>query len=105
MPGADQLFYCKNYLRRKYGGAPNTDPPGAPDLASLRTLADTCFNSATQDVVITSTNVAGEQVTGQAKFDKTILGLAIEELLLELGGYAGPCVPPEDSGVALQFFR
>lgn len=75
---ASQREAVIQYLRRKYGDG------SAPNIALLKTMADTAFASATQTVeIITTAGPLG--TTGAAlKFDKTVLLLAIEELLREM---------------------
>lgn len=79
MADRDKLNYCVNYLRREY---PSTR------LDDLKALARDVFASATEEVALTTTSFEGGAAGGQIKFDKTLLGLAIEKLLAEYGGAA-----------------
>lgn len=69
-----RLVYVKSFLRRQY----------ATNVAGLRALAQEVFDAATEEVVITSQGFQGGSASGQVQFDKTLLGLAIEELIAEL---------------------
>lgn len=69
-----KLVYVKQYLRRKY----TADVPG------LKALATEVFEIATDEVVITSQGFEGGSASGTLRFDKALLGLAIEELIAEL---------------------
>lgn len=71
--------YCLSYLRRKYTG----------DLAALKTFADEVFACATKEVALTSTAFEGGSSSGTIKFDKVILGQAVEALIAEQSGVAG----------------
>lgn len=76
----EQIEYCKRYLRRKFAG----------DAAGLQALADEVFSSATQTVTITAVQFHGSVGSGQIQFDRTVLGVAIEAVLEELGVGAEP---------------
>jgi hypothetical protein len=52
-------------------------------VAELRTYADTVFTAATQTVTLVSTSFEGGGGGGQITFEKSILGMAIEQLLAE----------------------
>lgn len=69
-----KLVYVKQYLRRKY----------ASDVPGLKAQAAALFDIATEEVVITSQGFEGGSASGTVRFDKTIIGLAIEELIAEL---------------------
>lgn len=80
------LAYCLAYLRRKYLVA---------DLAALKTLADEVFATATDEVTINSVSYEGGSAGGQIKFDKIILGQALEQRIAELDPeYVAPVLTP-----------
>lgn len=83
MSDADKVEYCYSYLYRKY----------RDDLPGLKALADEVFASATDEVAITSTSYEGGSASGTIKFDKAILGLAIERVLAELDPDGTPAKP------------
>lgn len=76
-----QIDYVKSYLRRKY----------VNDVAALRTYADQVFQTATDEVVLTTTSFEGGSAGGQVKFNKMMVLGAIEELLAEIDpAYVAP---------------
>lgn len=80
------LSYCLSYLRRKYTVA---------NLADLKVLADEVFASATDEVTINTVSYEGGSAGGQIKFDKVILGQAIEQLIAEIDpDYVAPPFVP-----------
>ena len=53
-------------------------------LADLKTLAADTFASASDEVAINSVTYEGGSAGGQIKFEKALLGIALEELIAEL---------------------
>jgi hypothetical protein len=76
-----QIDYVKDYCRRLYQN----------DLAGLKTLAQQIFESATDEVVLTTTSFEGGTSGGQVKFNKMLAGIAVEELISEIDpNYVAP---------------
>lgn len=75
-----QLEYCKAYLRRVY----------ASNTTALAALATTVAADAQAAVEVVQVGMEGGSGMGVLKFDRTILGLAIEEVLIELGAVTQP---------------
>jgi hypothetical protein len=72
------------------------------NLAELRTLADSTFESATDTITLTSSSSEGGQASGVVTFEKVILGQALEKILAEFDpDYTPP--PGQGSGFFMQF--
>jgi hypothetical protein len=94
MPLSDrsQIDYVKSVLRRTY----------ANDLPGLKNYGALIFQTATDEVVLTTGSFEGGSAGGQVKFNKMNVGMAIEELIAELDPAYVP--PPQRSfGSAIQF--
>jgi len=74
-----QVTYCLRYLRR------------TQTVAALEALADSIFQSATDEVTVTTLANDGVHSSGQVTFPKSVLGYAVEKLLMEasLSGITG----------------
>lgn len=66
-----QISYCTRYLRR------------TKSVAELEALADTIFQSATEEVTVTTLGNDGVHSSGEVTFPKSVIGFAVEKLLLE----------------------
>lgn len=86
---ATQQLAVTKYLRRKYGDG------SVDSIAALKTMADIAFASATQTVEINMSAGALGTTGGALKFDKTVLVLAIEELLRETDTANTPADRPD----------
>jgi hypothetical protein len=71
-------------------------------VAELRAKADSIFAEASEQIAITAGSFEGGQGSGQIVFEKSILGLAIEELLAEFDPDYTPG-RPRASGFVMQF--
>jgi hypothetical protein len=92
-----KLAYARLYIQRTY---PLND---AGKLAALKTLANQCFEGATDTVTITSASSEGGQASGVISFEKVILAKAIEEWLAVIDpAYVAP-PPAQPLGTVLQF--
>lgn len=92
-----KLSYARLYIQRTY-------PLGdAEKLAALKTLANQCFEGATDTVTLTTGSFEGGQASGQITFEKVILAKAIEEWLAVIDpGYVAP-PPAQPLGTVMQF--
>jgi hypothetical protein len=66
-----QVTYCLRYLRR------------TQTVAALEALADSIFQSATDEVTVTTLANDGVHSSGQVTFPKSVIGYAVEKLLME----------------------
>jgi hypothetical protein len=92
MTDADKILICRRFLRGEYKDR----------LAELKTLYQTTFATATEEVTLTSTSFEGGMTGGQMKFDKMILLAAIGDLLADVDPDALPEHPP-GGGFVQQF--
>lgn len=60
------------------------------DLAGLKTKADQVFASASKTVTLTRAGFEGGDGSGEITFDRSALGIAIEELIQEFDPMAAP---------------
>ena len=66
-----QVTYCLRYLRR------------TQTVAALEALADSIFQSATDEVTVTTLANDGVHSSGVVTFPKSVIGYAVESLLYE----------------------
>jgi hypothetical protein len=66
-----QVTYCLRYLRR------------TQTVNQLTALADSIFQQATDEVTVTTLSNDGVHSSGQVTFPKSVIGYAVEKLLME----------------------
>jgi hypothetical protein len=66
-----QVTYCLRYLRR------------TKTVNELTALADSIFQSATDEVTVTTLANDGVHSSGEVTFPKSVIGFAVEKLLME----------------------
>jgi len=66
-----QVTYCLRYLRR------------TQTVNQLTALADSIYLSATDEVTVTTLSNDGVHSSGEISFPKSVIGYAVEKLLME----------------------
>jgi hypothetical protein len=89
-----QLAYCTRYLRRTM------------TISELVDLSDTIWQTATDEVTVTTLSNDGVHSSGVVTFPKSVIGFAVEKLLMEASvtGIVGDNKLPEVPGPVIADF-